>query len=89
MHRLIVRAVREGRTLTFWYDGEPTTVEPHWYGVDTKGLETLGAYQIGGKGWRLFHVHEISRLALGSDSFRPQSDFKRDDKEMTLVYAEV
>lgn len=89
VHRLIVQAVRECRTLTFWYDGEPTIVEPHWYGVDTKGFETLGAYQIGRKVWRLFHVHEISRLALGLDSFRPQSNFKRDDKDMTLIYAEV
>ncbi len=89
MHRLIVRAVREGRILTFWYDGEPRTVEPHCYGVDTKGHEALKAYQNGEKGWRLFPILEISRLALGMDTFRPQSDYKRDDKEMTLVYAQV
>lgn len=89
MNLIVLNAVREMRTLQFWYDGELRTVEPHCYGVDGKGHESLRAFQIGGKGWRLFHVVEMARVSSTSETFRPRPDYKRDDKAMGTIFAQV
>ena len=89
MNQIILSAIRDRRTLSFSYDGEIRTVEPHCYGVDGKGHEALRAYQIGGKGWRLFHVGGISRLSGGDQTFLVRLDYKRNDKAMDRIYAQV
>ena len=88
MNQTILNAVRNMQTLTFWYHGESRTVDPHCYGRDGKGHDAIRAYQHG-KGWRLFHVHELRSLSAGSQGFRPQNDYKRNDKAMDRIYAQV
>lgn len=89
MNQIIADAVRNMRTISFWYNGERRTVEPHCYGVDGKGHDALRAYQLGGKGWRLFHVDEMSGLATGDQTFRERPDYSRNDRAMDQIYAQV
>ena len=89
MNLVIASAIRSMHTISFWYDGERRTVEPHCYGVDGKGHDALRAYQLGGKGWRLFHVAEMSGLSAGDQAFQTRPDYKRNDKAMDRIYAQV
>ena len=89
MNQMILAAVEGKQTLSFWYSNELRIVEPHCYGVDGKGHDAIRGFQRGGKGWRLFHVSEISRLALDGQGFRPQPDYKRNDQAMDRIYAQV
>lgn len=90
MNRAIISAIQGQRTLTFNYHGERRTVEPHCYGLDTKGHEALRAFQRGSKGWRLFHVSEIAGLVDVGEGFDgPRPDYKRNDKGMSRIYAQL
>lgn len=89
MHQTIVSAISNRKTLEFRYNNEARIVDPHCYGVDGKGHDAIRAFQRGGKGRRLFHVKDISGLVLGQQSFEVQMDYKRNDKAMGLIYAQV
>ncbi|MDP3262450.1 MAG: hypothetical protein U1E06_07885 [Tabrizicola sp.] len=89
MNMTVFSAVRERRMLHFWYDGEQRTIEPHCYGRDSNGHEALRAFQIGGKGWRMFHVGEMVRVVSAAETFVPRPDFKRNDKAMSTIFAQV
>ena len=89
MNATILNAVRTMTTISFWYDGEHRIVEPHCYGVDGKGHEAVRAFQLGGKGWRLFHAGEMSRVTVGDLTFRARPDYRRNDKAMDQIYAPV
>jgi hypothetical protein len=89
LNQTIVNAVRTMNTLSFWYDGERRTVEPHCYGVDGKGHDAVRAFQLGGKGWRLLHVSEMSGLTAGDQVFLARPDYRRNDKAMDRIYAQV
>jgi predicted DNA-binding transcriptional regulator YafY len=89
LNQTILTAIQGKQTLSFWYSNELRVVEPHCYGVDGKGHDALRAFQRGGKGWRLFHINEMSRLTLGGQNFQPQLDYKRNDQAMDRIYAQV
>ncbi|GGD47872.1 hypothetical protein [Sinisalibacter lacisalsi] len=90
MNQTIIDAINERRTLTFFYHGERRVVEPHCYGEDTKGHDALRAYQLGGKGWRFFHVRDMEGgLSLGSVFPRARPDYKRNDEMMDRIYAQL
>jgi hypothetical protein len=44
----ICDAIRSMQTLSFTYNGFRRVVEPHAYGIDTKGHEALRAFQTTG-----------------------------------------
>ena len=89
MNQTIIDAINSKTTLAFRYSNEKRIVEPHWYGRDTKGHDALRAYQIG-KGWRMFHISEITGLALGNSGFtQPRPDYARGDKSMDQIYAQL
>ena len=93
----ISRAIREKRLLTFSYDGYSRTVEPHTYGIDVKGHESVRAYQVGGgsssgeyRGWKMFHVSEMSGLSVTSAHFASaRLDYKPGDKAFSTIYAQL
>ena len=90
MNRAIISAIQNQRTLTFNYHGERRTVEPHCYGMDTKGHEALRAYQTGGKGWRLFHLSDVVGLVDVGESFDgPRPDYRRNDRGMSQIFAQL
>lgn len=89
MNQTLMTAIRDMQTVSFSYHGEARIVEPHCYGNDTKGHDALRAYQLGGKGWRLFHLSDMSMVNLDGQSFHPRSDYKRNDSAMDRIYVQV
>ena len=72
---VVVRAIRQRRTLRFYYKGLLRVVIPTTYGYTAKGELLLRAYQVGGQTssstaelWRTFRVAEVSHWQL-SDGF--------------------
>lgn len=97
MNTVIIQAIRGKRLLSFIYDDLPRVVEPHAYGVTSKGNEVLRAFQTGGQSssgqiqsWKLISVEKISALNLSSETFDgPRDGFKRGDKIMLIIHAEL
>jgi hypothetical protein len=93
----IVTAIRDRRLLRFRYDGRLRVVEPHVYGVTTRGRPALSAYQLGGgsvsgesHGWKMFLVQEMDDVRIVPDrSFRPREDYNPDDPSFSGIYARV
>jgi predicted DNA-binding transcriptional regulator YafY len=89
MHQILLDAIRDKCLVTFRYDGETRVVEPHCYGVDTKGHKALRAFQVG-KGWRLFHVAEMGPMSMTGGRFeRPRPEYNPNDKHMATIYARL
>lgn len=93
----IATAIQGRNLLSFMYDDFRRTVEPHTYGIDTKGHMALRAYQVSGgsisgeyAGWKLFHVDEILSMSVQLQTFvgsRP--GYKRGDKAFTNIIAQL
>lgn len=93
----IALAIQNRNLLSFSYDGFPREVEPHCLGIDKKGHPALRAYQVAGGsesgeyvGWKIFHVNEMQNLHVLSKTFQqPRHDYKRGDKGMMRIQAEL
>lgn len=93
----IVTAINGRNLLSFIYDGFHRTVEPHTYGMDTKGHVALRAYQVGGGsdsgasvGWKLFHVHGMLSVSVQPQCFAgPRPGYKRADKAFASITAQL
>ncbi|WVX49402.1 hypothetical protein ROLI_024960 [Roseobacter fucihabitans] len=88
MNRFIIDAINNTQTLSFYYDDESRTVEPHCYGCDTQGHEALRAYQIN-KGWRLFHLAEMGPIQIGPSFTAPRPQYNPNDKHLARIYARL
>jgi hypothetical protein len=94
---IIEKAIQNRHLLAFTYSGFARTVEPHTYGIDSKGHRALRVYQVSGGskfgeyvGWKMFNVDKIfglSELPLLFDGPRPK--FKRGDSAFRLITAEL
>ena len=96
MDEHIIQAVRNQQLLRFSYDGGERVVEPHCYGQTTKGNEAIRAFQVRGYsstgtlGWKMFKLSEATSIEVLEEVFEyPRSDYKRGDKGMSKIYAEV
>lgn len=93
----IATAIQGRNLLSFMYDGYRRTVEPHTYGMDTKGHMALRAYQVGGGsesgayvGWKLFHVNEMLNVSIQAQAFAgPRPGYKRGDKAFASITAQL
>ena len=93
----ISRAINERLLLAFSYDGYHRTVEPHTLGIDSKGHLALRAYQVDGgsssgeyRGWKMFHVSEMSGLTVRSESFASaRPGYKRGDNGFSAIHAQL
>lgn len=84
MEDTIIAALERRRVLSFSYDGQPRTVNPHaLYREDQLRKIVLHAWQTDGRsnsgdlpGWRNFHLDEISGLVVLDETFfGAQPDF--------------
>lgn len=93
----IATAIQGRNLLSFMYDGFRRIVEPHTFGMDTKGHMALRAYQVGGGsdsgenvGWKLFHVQEMRSVLVQPQAFAgPRPGYKRGDKAFASIMAQL
>ncbi|MCK9399181.1 MAG: WYL domain-containing protein [Bacteroidales bacterium] len=95
MKNEICKAIRNKKIIKFLYDGESRTVEPHCYGLTTKGNEAIRAYQIAGysssgkMGWKLYDLSKAGNIQVLDESFDIRNDYKKGDKGMSEIYCEL
>lgn len=95
MNTEIVKAIKNQNVITFDYDGYSRTVEPHCYGVTTKGNEAIRAYQIDGysssgkMGWKLYDLSKADDIEAQNERFEVRDDYKKGDKGMSRIFSEV
>ena len=93
----ICQAINDLRLISFRYDDHARTVEPHTYGMDSKGHYALRAYQISGGsqsgvglGWRLFHRDEMLGVTVLQETFEgPRRGYKRNDKAFDTILCQL
>lgn len=93
----IKNAIQSKCLLSFNYDGFQRVVEPHTYGIDTKGHTALRAYQVRGGsesgediGWKHFHVDQMQQVTMISQHFSgPRPKYKRDDSAFRAIHAQL
>lgn len=96
MNKMIYDAIENMKIISFYYDDKHRVIEPHCYGVSTKGHEIIRGYQVEGKssdgefGWKLFSLSKIKDLEVHDIAFRsPQTGYKRGDKNMQQIFIEL
>jgi len=95
MKQEIIDAVEGQCILQFDYEGEQRIVEPHCYGVTTKGNEAIRAYQIDGysssgkMGWKLYDLSKADSIEMLNETFEVRPDYKQGDKGMDEIYCEI
>ena len=96
MNDEIIGAIENHKLIEFDYDGESRTVEPHCYGISTKGNEVIRAYQVRGfsssgtMGWKMYDLSKADDIKVLSETFsKPRPDYKKGDKGMDEIYCEL
>lgn len=95
MNTEIINAIKNQNVITFDYDGDSRTVEPHCYGLTTKGNEAIRAYQISGysssgkMGWKLYDLSKANNIEVEDDIFEIREDYKKGDKGMSIIFSEI
>ncbi|WP_288437221.1 hypothetical protein [uncultured Chryseobacterium sp.] len=95
MNQEIIKAVENQNVIEFYYEGKLRVVEPHCYGETTAGNEGLRAYQIDGysssgkTGWKMYDLGKADYIDVTEDTFDVRNDYKRGDKGMSKIYAEI
>ena len=95
MNTEIIDAIKNQNVITFDYEGEFRTVEPHCYGVTTKGNEAIRAFQIDGysssrkMGWKLYDLSKADDIEVLDETFDIRDDYKKGDKGMSRIFAEI
>ncbi len=96
MNQTIVNAIRNTHVLALTYHGIQRRVEPHAYGSSKRQNDVLRCYQVAGghvtpdHDWELLLVSEITALADPQEQFSgPREGYKRGDRGMTTIYAEL
>ena len=76
MNVVICDAIRARRLLRFVYDGYERVVEPHLYGVNSAGHESLSGWLVSGwsssdpePGWRTYLVDQMRDTAALAEGF--------------------
>jgi len=97
MNSKIINAIENYQILEFYYDGGIRIVEPHCFGVTTKGNNGLRAFQIEGYsksgetiGWKMFLLSDIISLVVSDQVFlEPRTGYKKGDRGMSNIYKEL
>lgn len=93
----IKNAIQSKCLLSFNYDGFQRVVEPHTYGIDSKGHTALRAYQVRGGsesgeyvGWKLFHVDRMQQVTIVSQHFSvPRPKYQCNDSAFRIIHAQL
>ena len=97
MNQTIISAIAKKEVLRLEYHGFHRVVEPHAYGVNNLGHELLRCYQTSGgsqshepQGWKLLLLSETHSIMVSGASFaNPRPGYKRGDKDMSHIYAQL
>jgi len=96
MNREIIEAIENQNVIEFTYEGETRIVEPHCYGLTTKGNEGLRAFQTGGysssgsMGWKMYDLGKADDIEISDETFNgPRPGYNQGDKGMSKIYAEL
>lgn len=95
MNQEIIDAIESQNVVEFYYEGELRIVEPHCYGKTSAGNEGLRAYQVGGysssgkMGWKMYDLGKADDITVTEETFEVRSEYKRGDKGMSVIYAEI
>lgn len=97
MNDIIIEAIENRKLLEFVYKDHYRVVEPHTFGVSSKGNQNLSAFQIDGTSesivvpdWGLFTVNKINDLKILNETFegtRPK--YTKGDSRMVKIYTEL
>lgn len=92
----VIDAIQSRQYLSFTYSGFHRVVQPAAVGTSSKGNNVLRCYQIAGghvtpgHEWDLCYLSEIVSLAATGDNFiENPPGYKRGDKAMTRIYAQL
>lgn len=95
MNTLIINAIKERKVIEFNYEGENRIVEPHCYGLTTKGNEAIRAYQVDGfsssgkMGWKIYDLSKARNFNITDEIFDIRYDYKKGDKGMIRIFIEL
>lgn len=96
MRQTIMQAIENMQLLEFDYDGGTRIVEPHCYGLTTKGNEAIRAYQVDGysssgkMGWKLYDLSKASSINLLDQTFAsPRDGYSQGDRGMSEIFIEL
>ena len=96
MNPTIVEAINNRNSLELRYSGYSRQVEPHAYGRDKEGDEILRCFQTAGgsvsgerAGWKLLKVRDIYSLHAQKEQFNPRPEYRRGDKSMERIFAQL
>ncbi len=89
-------AIKERKKVSLMYKGVLRIIEPYLVGINTKGNESLRAYQIGGysssgnlPAWRLFLFEDIEDIEVLDDHFEINDKYNHNDRGMRSILFRV
>jgi hypothetical protein len=96
MNSILLQALQQAKVLELHYHGYSRIVEPHAYGCDKNDDEILRCYQTSGGsesgeriGWKLLKVREAFSFHLTDITFSARLEYKRNDKAMNHLFAQL
>lgn len=97
MDERIRQAIYRRHFLQLDYNGSTRIVEPHIYGVDTRGNEALSAYQVAGgslsgesAGWKMFDLAKVGDIQMLAAHFsKPRPEYNPGDSLFREVYSQL
>lgn len=91
----MIEAIKNRNLIEFDYEGGVRTVEPHCYGLTTKGNEAIRAYQVdgysssGSMGWKLYDLSKAESIEILDETFYVRDGYKKGDKGMSRIFREI
>ena len=90
-------AIQKGKVLRLNYDGFSRGLEVHAVGYTKDDVAIMRVWQISGgsasnerTGWKLMHIDEARSAEISeSDSAAPRTGYKRGDKAISRIVAEL
>ena len=97
MNQVIIEAINTKHLLRVEYHGYYRLVEPHAYGINQKGHESLSCYQVAGgsesnepQGWKLLLIREAHAISITENKYMyARSGYKPNTNTMKRIYAQL
>lgn len=92
-----ISALRANKLLTLHYHGFARDVEVHAVGYSAEGVLMMRVWQVGGGsvsnervGWKLMRLNDAVGASISEiDSLAPRPGYKRGDKALSSILAEL
>lgn len=92
MNEAICKSISDSELVGFVYNNEQRWVEPHTYGLQHNGNESLWAWQVtgnSGAGFRLFLLDQMSMISSGENFEGPRAGYTQSDERFAQIYAQL